>query len=94
MNETHRTNGYGSSWQRPTLLAGGPLILLLVTWLWTENTTAIQENKTRLERIERVNQTQSERIATQEEATRNIRESLQRIENGIEELRRTKERGR
>lgn len=81
-------------WQVKALGAALLLAMSLAGWLWTANTTAIQDNKEKQEVTARTLQRVAERIAVQEEAVRNQRETLQRIENGVDELRRRMERAR
>jgi hypothetical protein len=76
-------------WQVKGLSAALLLVMSLAGWVWTANTTAIQDNKEKQEATARMLQRVAERIAVQEEAVRNQRETLQRIENGVDELRRT-----
>jgi hypothetical protein len=81
-------------WQVKGLSAALLLVMSLAGWVWTANTTAIQDNKEKQEATARMLQRVAERIAVQEEAVRNQRETLQRIENGVDELRRRMERAR
>lgn len=81
-------------WPVKALSAALILAMSLAGWVWTANTTAIQETKDRQASAEQVIHQNEQRIAVLEEAVRNQRESLQRIENGVDDLRRRLERGR
>jgi hypothetical protein len=68
-------------WQKTVIGALGAIVLLVAGWVWAD------AQQTRTDTAKTIQQF-GERLATQEEATRGVRESLIRIENGINELRR------
>lgn len=69
------------SWQKPAISALWAVLLALVGWIYVDAATARADQAKTIQAL-------SERVATQEESTRNIRESLVRIELGVNELRR------
>lgn len=79
--EPNARNGDDGGWQRTVIAALGAIVLLVAGWVWAD----AQQTKTD---TARTIQQFGERLATQEEATRGVRESLIRIENGVNELRR------
>jgi predicted GTPase len=74
-------------WQLKALTAALILLMALAGWVWTANTTAIRDNKEKQDATAEALQRVAERTAVQEEAVRNQKDTLQRIEKGIEELR-------
>lgn len=78
---TEQRNGNGNGWQRPAIAGLWAILLILVGWIYSDAATARAEQGKAIQAL-------SERVAIQEEATRNIRESLLRIETGVNELRR------
>jgi type VI protein secretion system component VasK len=74
-------------WQLKALTAALILLMALAGWVWTANTTAIRDNKEKQDATAEALQRLAERTAVQEEAVRNQKDTLQRIEKGIEELR-------
>jgi sigma54-dependent transcription regulator len=76
------TNGNGNGgWRSYLLGTSGALLFALVGWTATDAATARTEMSRELA-------ASAQRIATLEEANRNMRESLARIEAGVDELRR------
>lgn len=72
---------------RPTLMHGmWAVLILMVSWMATDAASARKEMSEQIA-------SSVQRIATLEESNRNMRESLQRIESGINELRQQRERG-
>lgn len=72
----------GDGGWRGVLIAGlGAIVLLVAGWVWNDAQQAKNDTATTIRQF-------GERLATQEEATRGVRESLIRIENGVNELRR------
>lgn len=74
-------SGADSGWQKPVIAGLWAIVLLFAGWVWAD----VQQTKTD---TAKTIQQFGERLATQEEATRGVRESLFRIENGVNELRR------
>lgn len=74
-----------NAWQKPVIAALWGLVLLFAGWSWSDA-------KDTRERLALQQQTSLERIATLEEAARNTRDALQRIEAGVNELRRERNR--
>jgi hypothetical protein len=71
----------GNSWQKPAIAALWAVLVLFAGWMWTTNAEAQRDAALRL-------QSSQERIATLEEAVRGLTHSLDRIEAGVNELRR------
>lgn len=76
MTEKQRDN-----WQRAVIAGLWAVLLLLVGWIYADASSA------RADQL-KITQALTERVAILEEANRNVRESLKRIEDGINELRR------
>lgn len=74
-----------AGWQKAANVALWAVVLMLVGWIYADAASARAEQAKTIQAL-------SERVATQEEATRNIHQSLERIESGVNELRH--ERGR
>lgn len=70
-----------SGWRQAVIAGLGALVLLIAGWVWQDAQQAKNDTATTIRQF-------GERLATQEEATRGVRESLIRIENGVNELRR------
>lgn len=68
-------------WQKLVISALGAIVLLVAGWVWADAQQAKTDTANTIRQF-------GERLATQEEATRGVRESLIRIENGVNELRR------
>ena len=81
-----------ASWQKPALAALWAVLLMFAGWMWVTNQAAQTEMRSDIQAIRQDRATDLQRTAILEEAVRNQRESLQRIEAGVDELRR--ERGR
>ena len=71
----------GNAWQKPAIAALWAMVLLFGGWAWTDATNARGE-------LENRTRASVERIATLEEAVRGLNRSLERIEAGVNELRR------
>lgn len=88
------TNGNG--WQKPAIAGLWALVLLFLGWLWTANDSARRELGDRLEKAQAsataASLSNQERIATLEEAVRGLNRSLDRIETGVDELRKDRRR--
>jgi type VI protein secretion system component VasK len=88
------TNG-NASWQKPAIAGLWALVILFAGWMWNMNEASQKAAEAAQKAaaaktdaaIETVHQTQ-ERIATLEEAVRGLTRSLDRIEAGVDELRR------
>lgn len=78
MNDVSANN---NGWQKAAIVALWAVLLMLVGWIYSDAAQARAEQTKTIQAL-------SERVATQEEATRNVRESLARIETGVNELRR------
>jgi hypothetical protein len=72
-------NGNGS-WQRTLLAISGAVLMLVAGWIATDLSTTKQELARDLAAL-------TQRTATLEEANRNMRESLMRIESVLEDIR-------
>lgn len=79
-HETHR-NGSHNGWQNKVTGALWAVILLLAGWTWSDAQSTRDE-------LRRQTQANAERIATLEESVRGLNRSLDRIEAGVNELRR------
>jgi hypothetical protein len=79
VTQDRTTNGNG--WQKPAIAGLWAVLLLFAGWIWTMNAQAQRDASEKL-------QSSQERIATLEEAVRGLTHSLDRIEAGVNELRR------
>lgn len=82
----------GNGWKTAAISALGGALLLLAGWTWSGANDTSRDIQQRIQAVQAETKALSERVATQEEATRNIREALQRIENGINEMRQDRRR--
>lgn len=78
----------GKNWQQIALGGLWVLVLLFAGWVWTEAKDAREDMAAAIRVHAQQSSADRERIAILEEAARNTRESLQRIEAGVNELRR------
>jgi hypothetical protein len=92
MTSEHRSEN--GSWKNYALHVLWALTVAMMGWFMTESTTDRERIRRDTQRIEQRQADDNARIAVNEEQVRNVRESLQRIEAGVEELRRSRERGR
>jgi hypothetical protein len=75
------TSASDDGWQKFVIAALGAIVLLVAGWVWTDAQDAKKDTANTIRQF-------GERLATQEEAMRGVRESLIRIEAGVNELRR------
>jgi hypothetical protein len=75
----------GNGWQKTALAALWAVSFALAAWTWQTTADAQRDTATKL-------QASQERIATLEEAVRGLTRSLDRIEAGVNELRRDRPR--
>ena len=68
------------------------VVILFAGWLWSNTNEARADMNREIAKVRAEQQIDKERIATLEEATRNIRESLSRIEDGVNNLNRERRR--
>lgn len=76
-----RRGAAGESWQRPLIGVLYGVLFAIVAWMANDAATA------RAEMTKQINDS-VQRIAILEESNRNMRDSLLRIESGVDELRR------
>ena len=79
--EPDAQNSSDDGWQKFVIAALGAIVLLVAGWVWSDAQDVKKETATTIRQF-------GERLATQEEAMRGVRESLIRIEAGVNELRR------
>lgn len=92
MSEQRAENG---SWKNAALHVMWAFIVAVMGWFLTESSTDRDRVRVDTQRIEQRQSIDNARISVLEEQFRNNRETLQRIESGVEELRRSREqRGR
>jgi phage shock protein A len=89
MTTERYSNGSNSNggWQKAALAALWAVVMLFAGWMYSSSADAARKDADARAETSRTVQALSERLATQEEATRNIRESLRRIEEGVNDLR-------
>jgi hypothetical protein len=87
ITEPNPRESNGSGWKTTAIGALWVVLLMVVGWIATDATTA------RTKMADQIAESQ-QRIAILEESQRNLRESLKRIEDGIDELRRTQQQDR
>ena len=78
----------GKGWHSVAMGGLWVLVLLFAGWVWAEAKDAREEMAQTIRVHAQQSAADRERIAILEESTRNMRESLQRIETGVNELRR------
>lgn len=67
-------------------------MLLFSGWMWSANTAALKDASEKQAALETIVRQSQERIATLEEAMRGVARSLDRIEGGVNEIRRDRRR--
>jgi hypothetical protein len=82
-----QSNGSGSSWRTAAISGLGAVVLLLSGWSYADSRAAQQQSSATISALADAQRIDRERIAILEEANRNVRESLQRIESVVNEIR-------
>lgn len=82
----------GSGWQKPAVAGLWAVVLLFAGWMWSANAAVLKDVADKQASTESMLRASQERIATLEEAGRNTREALKRIEDGVNEIRRERRR--
>lgn len=85
------TDGNGS-WKNAALHVLWALIVAIMGWFLTESGTEREHARTDNQRLQQERVVDNARISVLEEQFRNLRESLQRIETGVDELRKDRRR--
>lgn len=81
------TNGT-SGWQKPAIAGLWALVILFAGWMWSMNEASQKAAAAKTDAAVETVHLSQERIATLEEAVRGLTRSLDRIEAGVDELRR------
>jgi hypothetical protein len=76
------------SWQKPAVAGLWAVVILFAGWMWNANAAALKDMSDRQLQTEEVVHQNQQRIATLEEAIRGLTRALDRIENGVNDLRR------
>lgn len=84
--DTPRESGNG--WQKPAMAGLWAVVLLFAGWMWNTNASALKDASDQQQKLAAEISASQQRIATLEEALRGLSRSMDRIEDGVNELRR------
>jgi hypothetical protein len=82
-----QSNGNGTSWRTAAISGLGAVVLVLSGWAYSDARAAATQSAATIATLADAQRIDRERIAILEEANRNVRESLQRIESVVNEIR-------